>query len=45
MNKENFTAIILARGGSKAIKLKNLIKLMENHFCIGPLKVVLNQRK
>lgn len=27
MSKENFTAIILARGGSKGIKLKNLTKI------------------
>ena len=27
MKKKNFTAIILARGGSKAIKLKNLVKV------------------
>ena len=26
MNKENFTAIILARGGSKGIPKKNLIE-------------------
>ena len=45
MNKENFTAIILARGGSKGIKLKNLIKINGKPLIYWTIKSCLKSKK
>ena len=45
MKKEDFTAIILARGGSKAIKLKNLIKINRKPLLYWTIKSCLKSRE
>tara|TARA_Y100001970_G_C13984612_1_gene725011 strand:+ start:38 stop:715 length:678 start_codon:yes stop_codon:yes gene_type:complete len=45
MKKENFTAIILARGGSKGIKLKNLIKINGKPLIYWTIKSCLKSKK
>ena len=44
MKKEKFTAIILARGGSKGIKNKNLIKINKKPLIYWSIKACLNSR-
>lgn len=44
MKKEKFTAIILARGGSKGIKNKNLVKINNKPLIYWSIKVCLNSR-
>lgn len=45
INKEIFTAIILARGGSKSIKLKNLVKVNEKPLIYWTIKNCLISKK
>lgn len=45
MKKEKFTAIILARGGSKGIKLKNLIKINKKPLIYWTIKSCLRSKK
>ena len=44
MKKEKFTAIILARGGSKGIKNKNLVKINKKPLIYWSIKACLNSR-
>ena len=44
-NKNNFVGIILARGGSKGIKLKNLFKINNKPLIYWTIKHCLNSKK
>ena len=44
-NKFDFIAIILARGGSKGIKFKNLIKIKKKHLIFWTIKHCINSKK
>jgi N-acylneuraminate cytidylyltransferase len=44
MKKEKFTAVILARGGSKGIKYKNLIKINKKPLIYWTIKACLNSK-
>ena len=44
-NKFDFIAIILARGGSKGIKLKNLIKIKKKPLIYWTIKQCINSKK
>ena len=45
MKKNNFVALILARGGSKGIKQKNLVKVNGKLLIFWTIKYCLNSKK
>jgi N-acylneuraminate cytidylyltransferase len=45
MVKKTFTAIILARGGSKGVKNKNMVKIKKKTINFWTIKACLNSKK